>query len=121
MLSYSPNNKGVSPFAQPSLSDEQVASINLTIAFPEGTISKSIEYSDGLSAFSALENLDNVIVSVEKYDFGVFVKSINDHDSSSKKSWIYYINGQAGQTAADQAFLGPGDKVDWKFEEVRNE
>lgn len=71
------------------------------------------------TAFSVLKasaEKENIILQVKQYDFGVFVEKIGDFESSAKKSWIYYVNGESGQIAADQQKLKNGDKIEWKYE-----
>lgn len=71
------------------------------------------------TAFSVLKSAtekDSINLETIQYDFGVFVNKIGDFESTSKKSWIYYVNGESGQVAADQQKLKNGDKVEWKHE-----
>lgn len=62
----------------------------------------------------ALEQ-DSIPLEVEKYDFGVFIKSINGLESTSEKAWIYFVNGEPGQVGADKMELKEGDLVEWKY------
>lgn len=71
------------------------------------------------TAFSVLKSAtekNSINLETIQYDFGVFVNKIGDFESTSKKSWIYYVNGESGQVAADQQKLKNGDKVEWKHE-----
>lgn len=81
-----------------------------------------IEYykddSETSQAFSILEEAleeNNIPFEVENYDFGVFVKSINGLESTNEKAWIYFVNGESGQVAADKMDLEKGDLVEWKY------
>jgi hypothetical protein len=68
--------------------------------------------------FSILEEAlkeNSVFFEVENYDFGVFVKSINGLESTNEKAWIYFVNGESGQVAADKMNLKSGDLVEWKY------
>lgn len=68
--------------------------------------------------FSILEEAldqNNIPLEIETYDFGVFVKSINKLESTGKKAWIYFVNGESGQVAADKMNLEKGDLVEWKY------
>lgn len=74
--------------------------------------------SDNDTAFSVLEKitLDKQIpLETESYDFGIFVKSINDLESGADMAWIYFVNSESGQVAADQHILSSGDMVEWKY------
>lgn len=71
------------------------------------------------TAFSVLKasaEKENINLQVKQYDFGVFVEKVGDFESTAKKSWIYYVNGESGQIAADQQKLKNGDKIEWKYE-----
>lgn len=69
-------------------------------------------------AFSILKEAleeNDIPYEVETYDFGVFVKSINELESTAEKAWIYFVNGESGQVAADKMDLEKGDLVEWKY------
>ena len=71
------------------------------------------------TAFSVLKKTseaNNIELVTKQYDFGVFVQKIDEFESTAKKSWIYYVNGESGQIAADQMKLKNGDKVEWRYE-----
>ena len=77
---------------------------------------------EATTAYEALEK-----VSVEQdweltfkdYDFGKMVDSVNGVANSKAKAWIFYVNGAAGDRAADKFELKAGDKVEWKYEAVK--
>lgn len=71
-----------------------------------------------LTAFSALQKASETVeydLVTQQYDFGVFVQSINGYESTAEQSWIYFINGEPGNIAADQVQLKPGDTVSWRY------
>ncbi len=71
------------------------------------------------TAYSILKNTtekEKINLETKQYDFGVFVKKIGTFESTAKKSWIYYVNGESGQIAADKNFVKNNDKILWKFE-----
>ncbi len=71
------------------------------------------------TTFSVLKTTlekEGINLQVKQYDFGVFIEKIGESESTAKKSWIYYVNGQSGQVAADQQKLENGDKIEWKYE-----
>ncbi|MDD5146774.1 MAG: DUF4430 domain-containing protein [Candidatus Pacebacteria bacterium] len=50
-------------------------------------------------------------------DMGVLVEKIGQKKNSDDgKYWLYYVNGQLAQVAANKQPLKAGDKVEWKFE-----
>ena len=76
------------------------------------------EQESELTAYDLLKMAESeglVETEVEEYDFGVFVKAINGLKSSKDKAWIYFVNGESAQIAADQLVLKPGDLVEWKY------
>jgi uncharacterized ubiquitin-like protein YukD len=112
---YSPTN--VSVPVQETVSEQK---INLTIDFGNKDI-KNYDLTIGPedTAFSVLKTItekEKIILQVKQYDFGVFIEKIGDFESTAKKSWIYYLNGESGQIAADQQKLKNGDKIEWKYE-----
>jgi uncharacterized protein YxeA len=112
---YSPTN--VSVPVQETVSEQK---INLAIDFGNKEI-KNYDLNVGSedTAFSVLKTTaekENINLQVKQYDFGVFVEKIGDFESNAKKSWIYYVNNESGQVAADQQKLKNGDKIEWKYE-----
>jgi len=77
-----------------------------------------IEIDENSTAFSVLSKYaesEGLEVNTVQYDFGVFVDSIDGFKSGSDKAWIYYINSESGQVAADTAKVNPGDSIEWKY------
>lgn len=65
---------------------------------------------------TALELLtDNAEVEYEEYDFGVFIKSINDIKNDDQNYWAFYVNGEYAQSGADQVNLQKGDLIEFKY------
>lgn len=96
------------------------AKVNIAIDFGNKKVMSDELVADANdTAFSILKKFaekDNIKLETTQYDFGVFVKKIDEFESSAKKSWIYYVNGESGQVAADQMKLKNGDKIEWKYE-----
>lgn len=88
------------------------------IVFEDKEFESTYELSEDSNAFSLLQRIaeENDIEIVSKqYDFGVFVQSIDGLESNADMSWIYFINGESGQVAADQMKLKDKDIVEWKY------
>lgn len=96
------------------------ARVDITLDFGNKEIKTGELVADANdTAFSILKKFtskENVNLETTQYDFGVFVKKIGEFESTAKKSWIYYINNESGQIAADQMKLKNDDKVLWKYE-----
>lgn len=94
--------------------------VDLIINFGDGNVKNyNLTTEPNDSAFSILKTTaekEKINLQVKQYDFGVFVEKIGELESTAKKSWIYYVNGESGQVAADTMELKNGDKVEWKYE-----
>jgi len=66
-------------------------------------------------ALVAIAQQEDIKIETQQYDFGVFVKNINGRENTAEKAWIYFVNGKAGQVAADKYELSPNDVVEWKY------
>jgi len=103
----------------PTKSAANLESAMIVINYGENdTSSDSLEVDEKSTAFSLLNNFaerENIPLETQQYDFGVFVKSVNGKESTPEMAWIYFVNGQSGQIAADQMKIKPGDTVEWKF------
>jgi hypothetical protein len=99
-------------------SNQENKQVSLTLDYGENKKSYVHQFSENETAFSILKDTaetNNIPLETEQYDFGVFVKSINGYENSTSKAWIYFVNGQSGQVAADKHTLKPGDIVEWKY------
>ncbi len=75
----------------------------------------------GKTGKTALElSQESAKIEVKKYDFGVFVESINGVKPDEKHFWKLYYNGQESQVGADQLSTSDGDVVEWKIEDIKN-
>lgn len=97
----------------------QISTVKIKIDYGNGEIiSYETEIKEAATAFSVLEKAvqeKEIPIETQQYDFGVFVKSINNLESDTNLSWIYFVNGTSGNVAADQKILQPGDLVEWKY------
>lgn len=102
---------------------ENKMSVTLNIDYGDKT-TKNFSYSTTKdeTAFSVLKNVaerENITLETKQYDFGVFIQKIDKFESTAKNAWIYYVNGEAGQVAADQYKVKDSDNITWKFEPVK--
>ena len=104
---------------QPQPKENVSTQVKLKIDFGNNNVNTySFDLSDGLTAFDILEkaaNDNNIVLERQQYDFGIFVKSIEEFESTADMAWIYFVNGESGQVAADQHILNAGDIVEWKY------
>lgn len=102
-----------------SVEQEVPENTELIIDYGNGNSSSySLNASREETAFSILEKIakeEKIALNTQQYDFGIFVKAIGEKESSAEMAWIYFVNGESGQVAADQYQLKAGDKVEWKY------
>lgn len=99
-----------------------IPNVAVSIDFGRGEVKvASVSAANAFSALIAVTDREKLAVKTKQYDFGVFVQSIRGLASGTKKAWIYFVNGKSGQVAADKYVLKDGDKVEWKFTDVKNE
>ena len=77
-----------------------------------------VKYSgqDGKNAFELLQETANI--EFKKYDFGVFVESIDGVKPDTKHFWKLYVNGKEAQVGADSIATKNGDTIEWKLEQI---
>lgn len=95
------------------LTFEQDTAINLALIEPL----KFEAQIDGQNAFELLQS--SAQIEFKKYDFGVFVESINGVKGNDSYFWAFYLNGEQAQAGADQTTLKKGDTVEWRYEEIK--
>jgi hypothetical protein len=117
------NRDGLLFFAksQPEPENTEEAKVNLVIDSGQGQpLSLSDKFQTGMTAFDLLEygKLQlNLGVKIKSYDTGIFVEKIGDKiGGQDGKYWLYYVNGEMPQVAADKKILNSGDTVEFKFE-----
>lgn len=91
----------------------------IMLDFGEGeTASYSATLTDGKTVYDLLVQASEVLnypLDTQQFDFGVLVKRIGSRQSTSNQAWLYFVNGSAGQVAADQAEVKPGDVIEWRY------
>jgi hypothetical protein len=76
---------------------------------------------DGIPAVTAFDALSavstgyNIPVQKKQYDLGVFIEKIGNNANTKEKAWIYLVNGQSADVAADKKSLTSGDIIEWKY------
>ena len=92
---------------------EQGKMVTVTVEF-DGLRESVIASASAQTPLSALQQL-SLPVEIKTYPFGVLVESVAGFTNSTARAWIYFVNNQAGQVAADQHQLTAGDTVQWRF------
>lgn len=106
--------------AQTETAQNETASYATLIIYASDGISTSylLDVNENTTAYSLLVNaqeIGEITMEVEEYDFGILVKSINGFENSSESAWIYFVNGESGNVGADQYLVEFDDVVEWKF------
>ncbi len=57
-------------------------------------------------------------VEVEDSPAGAFVNAIDGTKNTESDYWMYYVNNEPGEVAADQYPTKDGDKVEWRYESL---
>lgn len=57
-------------------------------------------------------------VKYKKYDFGVFIESIDGLAGDKENFWAFYLNGIRATTGADATVLKAGDQASFKYEKI---
>ncbi|MFZ5376199.1 MAG: DUF4430 domain-containing protein [Patescibacteria group bacterium] len=68
---------------------------------------------DGQTAYELLSS--STKVESKKYDFGVFIESINGLKGDDKNFWAFKVNGEMAQQAVDKTVLKTGDVVSFEY------
>lgn len=81
---------------------------------------RSVTYADisAATVFDALSQVaekNHIVIKTKQYDFGVFIESINGKESGKDYAWLYFVNGKAGDVAADKKMVKTGDTVEWRY------
>ena len=102
-------------------SDETINAVSLFIGQGEGnSLVLAGEFREGMTAFDLLKEKAeelNLNLETKTYDIGIMIEAIGDKkNGEGQKYWLYYVNGEMPQVAADKYLLKVGDKVEFKFE-----
>ncbi len=90
--------------------------VKVVIDFGESrAVSSDVQAATVFSALQEAAQKNNLQLQTKVYDFGTLVEKIGDYENTADKVWIYYVNGESGQIAADQMELKAGDLVEWKY------
>lgn len=98
--------------------EDREQKVDLIIDYGEGKIATySAVY--GNTVYDVLKHVEEDL-AVEKYDFGILISSIGEYENSKDFAWMYYVNSQVGEVAADKYELQDGDVVEWRYIKMQN-
>ncbi len=79
------------------------------------------EIEVGISVLELLELVsreNGVEVRMKEYSFGSLVEAIGEKENNDERTWIYYVDGVAGDVGAGEKILAGGERVEWRYEDV---
>ena len=119
LLLVKPATVRKSTLSPPPATEEAKKEIALVLDFGGGKVATySIIPSGSTTVYGLLERVadeEGIGLETQQYDFGIFVKSINGKESSTERAWIYFVNGQSADVAADKYDVKGGDLIEWKY------
>jgi hypothetical protein len=74
----------------------------------------SYQGEDGKNALELLQR--NHQVQTQDSSFGTFVTSIDNVAQTENSFWLYYVDGKAGDAAADKTVTQNGQTIEWRYE-----
>ncbi|MFW6110043.1 MAG: DUF4430 domain-containing protein [Patescibacteria group bacterium] len=102
------------------LREEEKETATLVIADGDEVLQEievSLEKEDTVLALMNRADLD---FEYEEYNTGVLVTSISglENNAEEGKYWIYYVDGEKGDSGASDYVVQPDQVIKWRFEEV---
>ena len=107
----------VTPSPTSTLQEQKMVVLKIDFG-NEDPIQAEYTFTEERTVFDALKDTaekENILLEIQQYDFGVFIKSIGGYEGSEEKAWIYFVNEESGTVAADNQILKDGDLVEWKY------
>lgn len=107
---------GLYGLSLPAKNNPQGSKSNIAV---KGEQTIKYEGRDGVDVLTLLK--ENAKVEAQDFgeDLGAFVTSVNDVASTTDHFWFYYVNGKEGEISASKYITKTGDKIEWKFEEMK--
>ncbi len=78
-----------------------------------------MEVGKKTTVFDLLKQIE-IVLDYTEYDIGIFINAIGEVENNrkEKKNWMYYVNGEKADKGAGKQIVKPGDKIEWRYEEV---
>jgi len=119
------SNRVIQPFSKAGVGEniQETVKKEVVLVINDGQ-SKSktfeTEFKEGMTAFDLLKEGAaelNLPLKTKTYDIGIFIEAIGDKENGQDgKYWLYYVNGEMPQVAADKKEIKLNDKIEFKFE-----
>lgn len=100
---------------------EKSGQVNLVLDFGEGEMAtfSGIRAKTAFEALEIVAQKENFEIETKEYDFGVLVQAIQGKENTQDQAWLYYVNSQMADKAADKFELKDQDQVLWKYEKPK--
>jgi len=101
-----------------SFKEEIKATLKLEFESEETRTFSEVGLEQPATAFGILAKVaqeEGIKLLTKEYDFGILVESIGGIENTQERAWIYFVNDQAGEVAADQKEISSGDVVEWRY------
>ena len=83
-----------------------------------GKATEMLELKSGQTALDLLK-ASHTIETKTFSGIGEYVTTIDGKKEDSKHFWALYVNGKQSQVGASDYKVKAGDKIEWKFEEIK--
>lgn len=111
------------PPESPVPSPQALETVSLMLDFGDGTVKSwtEVPFVEGQTLFDLTAKIareNNLALEFDPPgEYGIFLKSIGDKKGGEEggKWWMWWVGGKAGEVAADQYRIQPGDVLEWKF------
>lgn len=112
---------GIITFEPPQQSSDTEITVTVILDFGDGKISSFNVTTKNATVYGCLiesANMGDFIINDEyneQFD-AMEIKSIDSYTAGQdNKYWIYYLNGEYANVAADKQFVKNNDVIEWKY------
>lgn len=88
------------------------------VVLGSGRSAETLELKAGQTALDLLK-ASHTIETKTFSGIGEYVTTIDGKKEDSKHFWALYVNGKQSQVGASDYKVKAGDKIEWKFEEIK--
>jgi len=103
--------------------EEEKEKVTLVLDFGEEKVSsfRGIEVEKGATVFDLLTQVtgdEEIELGMKKFDFGYQVIKIGEKENGDSLFWVYSVNGEMAEVAADQQEVFDGDIIRWEYQKM---
>lgn len=79
------------------------------------------EKGTALDLLLTVAEREGFLVDYEEENFGAFIKGISGVENSKESFWLFYIDGQMAPVAADKQRIENGNRVEFRYQQMKAE